>query len=684
MARRIKTLKLKINYLVLLGTHKNYAVKFESGLNIIYGDTDTGKSSILNLINYCLGASRLDTYEEIEQKGRSCLLEIELLGVTYTIKRDIFNPKADVLVYHGGYNNLEQSFPKYYSPTYNQKSNDGNLSEFLLQAMAIPLIKVKEAPSKEVTKMVNVSFRDIFKYNYLDQDRIGSKKLFGENYAYLTKLRETFKLMYNVLDGQITELEGQVSVLQGQKNALASNNNSVASFLKTTEVDSLQDLKEKKESLENEIGFLTQAIKEIDGEIISSSEELNNLRNDVNKLELEIRANFEEVSSIELEIRQNIALRNEYRNDIRKMEATIEALKKFPKIEDKKFHCPLCDTEVDLSKLTEHFHRTDANTISGELNSLKRRMRDLDIIYKTAKERQTVKDREIKNKVEDLAEMRSLLDKQSVDIVSPYLNQRDALSFRAGTIQSEIKNNQHFYKIRLQQSLNDAEIVEIERNIEELRGTLTELKKDAPSLDKVLNELGERVRDFLSYVGVKNATNIFISPTTFLPMIRGREYEKITSGGVRTVSSVGYFLSLLTYAVNYPVNYPSFLMIDTITKYVGKIKERDLATTDRIEDEKEGMTDSEKYENIYKYLLSLNKNKESFQLIIVDNDIPASLYTELNGLVRKHFSANPLPGADVGFIDDARVSTRPKEEDRLPTDDNELLKDVDWDKEDDV
>jgi len=686
MAKRIKIPKLKVNFLVLVGTQKDYVVSFDAGLNIIYGDSDTGKSSILNLINYCLGASSLDTYEEIEMKGQHCLLEVDFLGITYTIKRDIFNPKAEIEVYRTTYNSIEETFPKFYSPNYVQISEDGNFSEFLLQAMRIPLVRIKEAPSKEVTKMVNLSFRDIFKYCYLDQDRIGSKKLFGENYVILIKLKETFKLMYNVLDEQITELEGRISVLSADKNTLTNKNNSVASFLKETQVESLAELALQKEALENELDGLKAAIKQIDTEIIGGSEELNHLRSGISNFEADIRQLYQEHSTTELEIKQNIALRNEYRNDMRKMEATIEALEKFPKIADKQLDCPLCDTVVNVSKLKQHFNDSDTKSIKGELNSLRRRMRDLDSIYKNLKEQEANSSRDIKYKTSELEEMRLMLDKQSVDIVSPYLNQRDVLSYRAGTVQSDIKNSQHFYKIRLQQSINDTEIVELQRNIDELKDTLGELRKDAPSLEKILKALGEKVAEILVYVGVKNPTNISISSTTYLPVIRGRNYESITSGGVRTVSSVAYFLSLMIYAIENPVNYPSFLMIDTITKYLGKVKERDLESTNREEDEQEGMTDYEKHENIYRYLLTLSQYKDSFQLIIVDNDIPDALYENLKGFVRKHFSTN-IPGTEIGFIDDALISTITTQQDSAQFDlfgsDDERWEGLDWDKEDD-
>src|SRR5690554_4390524 len=128
MALKIKTPKLIISNLILVGNRKNYIVPFNNGLNLIYGDSDTGKSSILNLINYCLGASSVDLYDEIELAGDYCLLEVLLTGEVYTIKRDIFNSKAEIEVYRSSYKEIDNVFPKFYSPNYNKVSEDGFFS----------------------------------------------------------------------------------------------------------------------------------------------------------------------------------------------------------------------------------------------------------------------------------------------------------------------------------------------------------------------------------------------------------------------------------------------------------------------------------------------------------------------------------------------------------------------------
>lgn len=655
MALKIKIPKLIISNLVLIGHRKNYNIPFNSGFNLIYGDSDTGKSSILNLINYCLGASSVDLYDEIELAGDYCLLEVLLSGEKYTIKRDIFNPKAEIEVYRCSYNETDGVFPKYYSPNYSKISEDGYFSEFLLSSMNIPVTKLKQSPTKDDSKSVRLSFRDIFKFNYLDQDKVGSKKLLGENPYYLTKLKETFKLMYNALDIQILQLEESISELVKEQNDLNKKNNSVSGFLKETEIDSLKVLEERIEEKEREFISLKSTLKEIDKSILSDSSELDSLRKEISDLEKLLREYTNDRSIKQQAIKQNIALRNEYANDIRKIIGTIEVLKKFPKIEDKDTSCPVCEQNIKLSVLKEQFANTDSETIKSELNGLRRRQKELVTIHTKLREDISKYDLAIKREVENLNEMRLQFDNQTKEIVTPFISQRDNITSKLGSIKSDIKNLQHFYKIRNQQTIIDAEIITLENRITVFKDDLKVLKDSAPSLDRVFRKLGTNLEGFLKFVGMKNVNNISISTKNFLPIIRNRDYEKITSGGVRTLSSVGFYISMLEYSIGNSVNYPSFLMIDTIAKYIGKTKETDLLNTSIDEDLKEGMKDGNKYENIYNYLINLSvKSSDSFQIIVVDNDVPKSLEEKLKPFIAKHYTTTPISISDeIGFIDDA-------------------------------
>ena len=81
--------QLIVQKVVVVGHNKNYVVDFDCGLNIVYGASDTGKSTVAHLIDYCLGAKTFDLYDEIEVAALHCLMQVRLREDVYTIKRDI-------------------------------------------------------------------------------------------------------------------------------------------------------------------------------------------------------------------------------------------------------------------------------------------------------------------------------------------------------------------------------------------------------------------------------------------------------------------------------------------------------------------------------------------------------------------------------------------------------------------
>ncbi|WP_241170472.1 AAA family ATPase, partial [Serratia marcescens] len=90
---------LRILRLIIVGIRKNYVTTFHNGLNIIYGDSDTGKSTILELINYTLGSKNIDLADEINSSALYVSAEYIINGSPYTFKRDIFNKNNPIEVY---------------------------------------------------------------------------------------------------------------------------------------------------------------------------------------------------------------------------------------------------------------------------------------------------------------------------------------------------------------------------------------------------------------------------------------------------------------------------------------------------------------------------------------------------------------------------------------------------------
>jgi len=124
---------------------------------------------------------------------------------------------------------------------------------------------------------------------------------------------------------------------------------------------------------------------------------------------------------------------------------------------------------------------------------------------------------------------------------------------------------------------------------------------------------------------------------------------------------IGYLCALMKESLNSQMSYPSFLMIDTVGKYLGKTKDQihSKVETSLVEDEKEAVSDPSKYQNIFEYIIDLSeeyeKNNRICQFILVDNDVPDHIVDKLSGFIVAHFSSERLNGLPVGFIDDVKI-----------------------------
>ncbi|HBY1077891.1 TPA: exonuclease SbcC, partial [Klebsiella pneumoniae] len=171
---------LRIERLILVGVRKNYIVKFEDGLNIIHGDSDTGKSSILEFINYLLGASKIELADEIISSVNYAALEVIINDSAYTIVRDIYKPQNFIEVYQCPFERREAFISRKYAPNFsNNNAPDGFFSDFLMDALNFPKLKLKVSPTQVTSQFKRLSFRNIIKYSYVNQDDMGSKSLLG-------------------------------------------------------------------------------------------------------------------------------------------------------------------------------------------------------------------------------------------------------------------------------------------------------------------------------------------------------------------------------------------------------------------------------------------------------------------------------------------------------------------------
>lgn len=645
---------LQIEKLVLIGRRKNYSIPFQSGLNIVYGDSATGKSSILECINYLLGSSKFVYDREIESAVLHMMMQVRLNDSTYTIKRDIFDAGADIEVFPTSLDAIEKIFPQKYSPSFEKEGQDGYFSDFLLSALNMPNLKMRQAPTKDDSSLVRLSFRDVFQFCYLKQDDVGAKNLLGDGSYRAVKNRETFKYLFNLLDTSIADLQAEISTASASQNQLQTAYKVVSDFLRTVEVKTEFDLDDSVRDVEAREEVAAGELKRINTSLVADNESYATLKELLTKLATRISEN--ETGQIEADhaIERFSRLKNDYKADILKLKS-IRVSQQLIGSPQLMFSCPLCESAVKLDELQSDHLTVSDDKMNQEINTLTRRTKELDAIIDRERSRRSMLLDENKALSSDRDNARRMLDEEMGQAITPYLAERDSWSYELAKLKEERKNIERNIKIRNQQKQILKDLNDAGEKIESLNAKLTEARLNAPSAEEVLTDLSDNLLKFLRYVQISELRDVRIDGRTLLPVLRDRDYRDTTSGGLRTILSIGHYLTIAHMATRRQTNFPGLVMIDTVGKYLGKTSEK-YGDTDSREDSKESVTDPKKYLNIFQAMLALGKSTApNIQIIAVDNDIPPGFAASHPATIAAHFDSEGAEGSQRGLIDDAHL-----------------------------
>ncbi len=232
--------------------------------------------------------------------------------------------------------------------------------------------------------------------------------------------------------------------------------------------------------------------------------------------------------------------------------------------------------------------------------------------------------------IDKLAKKQGILNKaiaefaKSTDV--PFLSQLDSIN----SIINKLTRNQEIVKecVRIHRK-----VAEKCKQIEDLNKEVNRLEKDIAA-SKVSQYVRKQIFDFLNteYKGfmkrlkydINNET--YIDSEKYIPYHEGASVYEHESGGLLECMQLSYLAAILSSKKEgYAVGHPGFLMLDTLSKYLGTIQ---VETEGELKiKEEERINDPEVYEEIYQILIELS-NK--YQIIIVDNTPPEKVtkYTE--------------------------------------------------------
>lgn len=613
----------------LKGTKKDYDIQFHKGLNIIAGPISTGKSTILQLIDYCLGNSKHPEYEEL-RKVSSVFLEIEIKSEILTIERKLFIKERKRVKIH--YTTIEKLDIQHNEKVIlsSQKKYKDSISSFILSKLNLWGIHLKEAPTKESSGADIMSIRDLMWFCYLNQGRIDDQEdfLFEKSYMKNIKLKQVFKVIFDVYDEQEAKLRYQLRENEEMLKVKKRQLESIEEFLRINNISKKESLILKKKRLKEKLNKRKKKYNNLTGELLEKTEFSREFRKELKTLERKISEKNERLREKRILKDQINVLIGQYEEDIFRIEALIEAKKILDPLSIKK--CPICLNDIGIIRANKDTCPICSKNLIYEEESEEfiKPTTELSRSKKKYKEIQEVLD-ELSDEIDKLefktASLNIEFKKKSKElehriesIISPLNSLRE--HFSANIIEFELKINEIQEKIRYYKNLEplEKEISDLKDNKKDLKDKLDNIDKSGKTYKDIIGELSKRFFQVLNAFNYPKLNRRSYINEKLEPFARNTHYSKTGSFGGTVLITQAWFVAIFELFEDYDVNHPKFFLLDSPQSNIG--------SGSNIE---EDYRDENIIKAIYKKYKSLIEREILEQIIIVDKFPPKSHETSI-------------------------------------------------------
>jgi hypothetical protein len=604
---------LRLRFLSFFGPQKPKAsVTFGSGLNVLYGASDTGKSFVVEAIDFMLGG-KPPLREVTERIGYDrILLGIETLtGESFTILRSVDG--GGFRLYTGLYEDLpgDEVPAKELSEKHSDKSTD-NLSAFLLSYCDLSNKRVRRNVRGDTNSL---SFRNIARLLIVTETEITQQRspLSDGNAVSDTSNLSTFRLLLTGVDDSALLVNTQREPEELSRDAQLQLLNQL-----------LDDYRDKLKKLTKSPDELTQQLQKIDISLMQHMEQLNateaefqkeagRRRNFRKKLE-EGRDRRNEINSL---LERFSLLEQHYCSDMERLRAIEEGGTLFSVLGTAS--CPLCGAEpahYQTSKDCEGNIEAVIEAARQEITKIEILRSELDLTVKELA-------RESKSFDIGLPILVFQLEKISVKVdrlVSPKL-----ATLRSSYAEFTDKRGKVLEALALLTTVQDIERRRI--NLEKVQATQkqTSITSDIPSA--VADGFAQSVESILTNWHFPEAGRVYFDSKARDLVIAGKP-RGARGKGLRAITHAAFTLGLLSYCRAHKTPHPGFVILDSplLAYREPDGKEDDLTGTDL-------------KEQFYSYLQSLPSD---WQVIVVENTDPPLAIKNLKQV--QMFSKNPHSG----------------------------------------
>lgn len=583
---------------------------FRSGVNVICGASDTGKSFLAESIDFMFGGSAL---EEIPERQKYDQLSLRLSATEdndFELRRSTSGGSFELFDLSQGSNTKPTTLKQNHA-----HDKIDNLSGYLLDKIGLLGRRILKSRVRGTTQ--SLSFRNLARLAIVQEGEIqqtGSPFWTGQ---YTTKTSEiaTVKLLLTGIDDSSIVPDADPSPDYTREIALIDE---LLADLQTE----IEDLGEDQENLVDQLERLEGTIEVRRRELLASQTALDELMDRRQELFTQKHETSDRLNEIDDLISRFDLLADHYDVDIKRLTAIQESGSMFAHFEQ--VACPLCGAAPEAQHLDE--------TCDGDVES---------IVVAASAEIEKIKrlEAELRSTVADLAaESENLIDSWN-DVKDEYYTLHEEIHDSVAPVVTEARAS---FSALVEERSNTLRAADLFTRYEKLAARKASLLKDegggtetdnsevtAGIPESVAHEFSSKISKILKSWHFPGECHVFFDKESSDFVIDGK-LRSSRGKGLRAITHAAVNIALLEYCQSNGLPHPGFVVLDSPL----------LAYFKPEGDEEIALKGTDLKERFYEYLIQ--HHGQGSQIIIIENQHPPKKVEDLVTLTV--FTGNPNTG----------------------------------------
>jgi Mg2+ and Co2+ transporter CorA len=611
-------MRVQIETLRLFCRQSEEIVEFGRSLSFFFGEMSSGKSSIVELVDYCLGGGLVRTpaitSELVSAQLKGMIGETEVL-----IERSLDTKTSLEVSWQSSSEFGRETFPIQAGQVPIYGEDVFNFSDFAMKLMGLPILKVRKRKRDPDSNLWRLGLRDFFEFCYLDQRHLDSSLFLMEQPIRAEKSKDVLRFVLGFHSERLNELQNNLSELRQDQRVMRETADQINVFLTKFGFNSQEEIADEINQLSDEVESLEKQIEDQNAEVQPQTTVAEEDLARIESITWELNSKTQSVGEIRARIDEQESLIAEFISMKFKAARTTLASELLGRAAFEA--CPSCGTPIRetenadpcslcKSPLSDAPGRLEFETpiierdLSERIDDLKRSVARL----KRSLERQS---RAVEELRDARGEIQTRLDSERRQVESEYMKRARRLEGKLGGVRERIRLLNQVKKMpaevaskRKQADELNIRAAEIQRQIQEEEDRFETGRDNIRALEANFHGILQAIH----FPEISEGDLIRMNLRSWMPYVYpgGREDRAWTfydagSGGKMVLFKISFALALHLTAAQRGLPLPSILIIDSTMKNI---------TPD---------VNPEVFKNFYRELYRLLETElEQWQMVLID------------------------------------------------------------------